>query len=70
MLFQRLVIRIREAIIETLNQTLECVGSVIKPLGRLRVEGLPTSNDVDDSLGHLDAGDRQFKELLDPFLGH
>lgn len=68
LLFQQFVIRVREAILKKLNEVLKAVGDVITPLGQLRLTGLPTSENADESLRHLDAGDRSFKELIDPFL--
>jgi hypothetical protein len=61
-------IQLRESILETLNKALDTSSRVVTPVGRLRLEGLPTSAEAEDALRHLEAGDRSFKEILPPFL--
>lgn len=68
LMFMRFAIGLRECILETLNKALDAASQVVTPLGQLRLEGLPTSTNVEDALKHLEAGDRPFKDILAPFL--
>lgn len=69
LLFERFKIELRGSILKTLNDGLDRAGRKVGFSVRLEIEGLPTLADVDAAQAHLAAGDRPFKEILEPFLG-
>ena len=69
LLFERFKIELRNSILETLNDGLDRVSREFGFSGRLEIEGLPTLADVEAAQAHLAAGDRPFKEILEPFVG-
>ncbi len=65
--FERFKIELRNHILGTLNETLERAGSEVGTLGQLELLGLPSVTDVDAAASHLAAGDRAFKDIVQPF---
>lgn len=67
LLFHRFVIELRDGLLATLNEVLRRAGSEIGFSGALRLQGLPTLEDVEAAQDHLRKGDRSFAALLEPF---
>jgi len=65
--FQRFLIRFRDRLIDRLNSYLVGIGEVIGETGQLTLVGLQTEADVDIAEASLERGDRDFKDLLEPF---
>jgi hypothetical protein len=65
--FQRFLISFRDRLIDQLNSYLVGVGEAIGETGQLTLTGLPTEADVDAAEASLERGDRDFKDLLEPF---
>ena len=68
LLFEKFKIELRNSILATLNNGLDRAGRELGFSGRIEIEGLPILADIDAAQVHLAAGDRPFKEILEPFL--
>jgi hypothetical protein len=67
LIFERFVISLREAILQTLNEVLGRVGPRFGKSARLQISGLPTLDDVAKAVDELAAGERTFNSVLDDF---
>ena len=67
LVFERFVISLREAILQTLNEMLDRVGPRFEVQSRLQISGLPTLEDVAAAMNELCAGERTFNSILDDF---
>ena len=67
LVFERFVINLREAILQTLNEMLDRVGPRFEVKSRLQISGLPTLEDVAKAMKEFAAGERTFNSVLDDF---
>jgi hypothetical protein len=65
--FERFLIQFRDRLIDQLNSYLVGIGEIVGETGRLTVTGLPTDADVNAAEASLEHGDKDFKDLLEPF---
>lgn len=65
--FERFLIQFRDRLIDQLNSYLRAIGKVVGETGQLTLTGLPTEADVDTAEAALGRGDRDFKDILEPF---
>jgi hypothetical protein len=65
--FERFLARFRQRIIDQLNTYLSGIGAIVGESGQLVVRGLPTEADIDAAEISLRSGDRDFKDILEPF---
>jgi hypothetical protein len=61
--FERFLIELRNEFLSTLNVALDRVGVHCGFVGQIRIEGVPTLNDVAEAQRHLFAGDRSLTEI-------
>ncbi len=66
--FERFKCLLRDDIIATLNDGLVRVGARAGFTARIAVEGMVTTEDVDEADAHLALADRPFDDVLKPFL--
>jgi hypothetical protein len=69
LIFERFKIELRNSILDTLNHGIKCLGDLMGFKAEIRIEGLPTVDDVENAQSNLSNGRKAFKELLAPFLG-
>jgi hypothetical protein len=65
--FERFKAELREHLLDALNQGLVRIGRDIGFSGRITLEGVPTLSDVKAAEAQLAAGDKSFKDLMEPF---
>jgi hypothetical protein len=65
--FERFLANFREHLISQLNTYLISIGEAVGETGQLVVSGLPTEADIAAAEISLQRGDRDFKEILEPF---
>jgi hypothetical protein len=65
--FEKFKIRLREAMLTTLNSGLERIGEKISFKAQIKIEGLPTLADIDTANKNLDSGAMPFTEVMKTF---
>jgi len=68
--FERFLLRFRDGLIDQLNQHVLAIGQTIGHPAELVVSGLPTESMMDAAVRSLEAGDKDFKDILAPFRGY
>jgi hypothetical protein len=67
LIFQRFVISLREAILNTLNEALHRIGPRFGTDAKLVISGLPMLQDVETAMRELAAGERGFNSVIEDF---
>jgi hypothetical protein len=67
LVFERTIISLRDCILRTLNQSLCTISAAFNKVASLRIEGLPTREDVERAMSELSTGSRTFASVLDDF---
>ena len=67
LVFQEFMVEFRAEILATLNQGLKTIGRQIGFTAMIKIEGLPTIEEVHKARVRLESGDGTFREILEPF---
>lgn len=67
LMFQKFEAELRNSILSKLNGVLLTAGNALGFSGKLKVEGLPTTDDAESAISHLEAGDQPFDEIMRAF---
>jgi hypothetical protein len=65
--FEKFKIRLREAMLATLNRSLQRIGEKVGFKAEIKMEGLPTIADVDNASDQLASGAMPFTEVMKVF---
>ena len=53
--------------LRTLNESLSTISAAFNKVASLRIDGLPTREDVERAMSELSTGNRTFESVLDDF---
>jgi hypothetical protein len=67
LVFERTIISLRESILRTLNESLSTISAAFNKVASLRIDGLPSREDVERAMSELSTGNRTFESVLDDF---
>lgn len=68
--FERFKIRLRQSIIDVLNENIDKLLPSLNYHGSIEIRGLPTETDVLEAEKQLMEGKKPFNEIIDPFLSN
>jgi hypothetical protein len=65
--FEQFKIQLRNTMLATLNEGLQCIGQKMDFKAQIQIDGLPTLTDVDAAIQNLNSGAMAFTEVMAPF---